>query len=49
MAVVPVSSRISLVMAKPECVYPVTDRVGHAAAAAWALRDRMGIWVREEL
>jgi len=30
-AVVPVSSRISLVMPKPQCVYLVTRRVGHGA------------------
>jgi hypothetical protein len=30
-------------MAKPECVYLVTERVGHAAAAAWAFRDRVGV------
>jgi len=28
-AVVPVSSRISLVMVKPQCVYLLTRRVGH--------------------
>jgi hypothetical protein len=49
MAVVPVSSRISLVMAKPECVYLVTECAGSVVAAAWALRDRNGIWVPEGL